>query len=297
MRSNVRFISCAVLVLLFGAHASRAAGGPVSIAEPDTAGQTLYALDLIGELYKISPYSASPDRFLISLGLYYQALAVDPTTLRAFAISNRDDDSTLYEINLGTGGHARRIGYVPLLIPSAMAFDASGQAYVVSNLDRNLYRLDKTSAAVTTVGDTGYYLGALAFDGDGTLYGSVSVGPGRGSLVRISPQTGVAAVVGSPGVLGGLAIDTDGTLYGAAGSNLYRIDKNSGSATLIGRVGMSGINNLAFLRAPSSGGSPTRPNLTPYKPAGWSDKLVISTDPNSQTDSTNLPTGVPLFYS
>jgi hypothetical protein len=265
-----------------------------AIAEPDTAGQRLYTLGLIGDLYRISPYSATPDRFLISLGLYYQALAIDPTTLRAFAVSS---DGDLYEINLDTGGHIRQIGHVALSQPRAMAFDAGGQAYMVVNLDKNLYRLDKTTAALTIVGNTGYYLSALAFDGDGILYGTVSVGTGRGSLVRIDPRTGAATVVGNSGGMDGLAIDTDGILYGAGGSDLYRIDKNTGHTTLIGRIGISRINNLAFLRAPSSGGPPTLPNLTPYQPAGWSDKIVISSDPNSRTDSPILSPGTPLFLN
>jgi hypothetical protein len=115
MRFNIRSISCAVFVLLFGAHASRAAatksqdGAQIENlrSEPDTAGQVLYAIGLIGDLYKISPYSVNPERFLLSLGLYYQALAIDPTTLRAFAISTREDDPTLYEIKLSNGYNGR----------------------------------------------------------------------------------------------------------------------------------------------------------------------------------------------
>lgn len=270
------------------------ADSPNTITEPDTAGQTLYALDLIGRLYRISPYSANPDRFLISLGLSYQALAIDPTTLRAFAISS---DGSLYEINLGTGGHISQIGHVRLSQPVSMAFNAGGQAYVLVNLDQNLYRLEKTTAALTIVGNTGYYLNGLSFDGDGTLYSTVSVGAGRGSLVRIDPQTGAATVVGNSGGMGGLAIDTDGTLYSAVGSDLYRIDKNTGNATLIGRIGMSGINNLAFLRAPSPGGPSTLPNLTPYQPVDWSDKVVLNNDPSSRTDNLSLRPGLPLFLN
>lgn len=261
-----------------------------AVTEPDTAGQTLYALGSIGDLYRISPYSAGPDRFLITNGLYYRALAIDPTTLRAYAISwshsSSQTDDVLYEINLTTGGHIRQIGQVFPSEPLAMAFDGQGQAYMVGNLDQNLYRLDKTTAALTTVGNTGYYLFALTYDSDGTLYGSVGVGPGRGSLVWIDPRTGAATLRGNPGVMGGLAIDTDGTLYGSSNSDLYRIDKNNGQATLIGRVGISGVNNLAFLKAPSSpGGGVPAADFT------WSPASPIAGQPVQFTDqSTGGPT-------
>ncbi len=261
----------------------RAAEGPL---EKDTAGQTLYALDLIGELYKISPYSANPGRFLLSLGLRYDALGIDPTTLRAYAVSN---ESVLYEIKLTNGGHIRQVGQIYPQEPRAMAFDGQGRAYVIAEFQTELYRLDLTNAALTVVGDTGYFLYTIAFDGDGTLYGSVGVGTGRGSLVRINPTTGTSSVVGTPGVFGGLAVDTDGTLYGAAGSGLYRIDKNTGQATLIGTVGISAINNLAFQLAPSSpgGGGPTV-DFT------WAPAAPVV---GQQVQFTDLSTGTPTSWS
>jgi len=254
--------------------------------EKDTTGQTLYALDGIGRLYKISPYSANPDRFLLSNGLYYRALGIDPATLRAYAVSN---ESVLYEIKLTNGGHIQQVGQIHPQEPRAMAFNRQGQAYVIANLERTLYRLDMTNATLTGVGDTGYYLYTIAFDGDGTLYGSVGVGPGRGSLVRINPTTGASIVVGTPGAFSGLAVDTDGTLYGAAGSGLYSIDKNTGQATLIGTVGMSAINNLAFLRAPSSsgGGAPTA-DFT------WSPAAPVV---GQAVQFTDLSTGTPTSWS
>jgi hypothetical protein len=254
--------------------------------EKDTAGQTLYALDGIGRLYKISPYSANPDRFLLSLGLYYRALGIDPTTLRAYAVS---DESVLYEIKLTNGGHIRQVGQIYPQEPRAIAFDGQGRAYMIANLEPTLYRLDMTNGTLTVVGDTGYFLYTIAFDGDGTLYGSVGVGTGRGSLVRINPTTGGSSVVGTPGVFGGLAVDTDGTLYGSTGSGLYRIDKNTGQATSIGTVGISGINNLAFLRAPSSpgGGGPTV-DFT------WAPAAPVV---GQQVQFTDLSTGTPTSWS
>lgn len=275
-----------VLTWLMVPLSALAAQQPIQPIDKDTAGQTLYALDLIGELYKISPYSANPDRFLLSLGLRYDALGIDPTTLRAYAVS---DESVLYEIKLTNGGHIRQVGQIYPQEPRAMAFDGQGRAYVIANLYSTLYRLDLTNATLTAVGDTGYLLYTIAFDGDGTLYGSVGVGSGRGSLVRINPTTGTSTVIGTPGVFGGLAVDTDGTLYGAAGSGLYRIDKNTGQATLIGAVGISAINNLAFLRAPSSpgGGGPTA-DFT------W---LPAAPVVGQQVQFTDLSTGTPTSWS
>lgn len=240
--------------ITLGAFVLVAHFGAVPTVRADTPGQTLYALGLIGDLYGISPYSENPDSFWISVGHYYSALAIDPTTHRAYAIETRFSSSpSLYEINLATGGFIRFIGRLNLYqeIPVAMAIDGQGQAYLIENLDRHLYRLDKATATLTSVGDTGYYMSALALDADGSLYGSVDVGAGRGSLIHIDPDSALASPVGSPGVFGGLAIDTDGTLYGAAGGRLYRIDKGTGNAAFIGSVGIEEINNLAFLRGPA----------------------------------------------
>lgn len=39
------------------------------------------------------------------------------------------------------------------------------------------------------------------------------------------------------------------------------------------------------------------PNLTPFQPAGWSDKIVVATTQNTTTDSTNLTTTNTLYVS
>jgi subtilisin family serine protease len=44
-------------------------------------------------------------------------------------------------------------------------------------------------------------------------------------------------------------------------------------------------------------GNPPQPNLAPYQPAGWSDKVVVSTNAAATTDSASLTTADPLYVS
>jgi hypothetical protein len=39
------------------------------------------------------------------------------------------------------------------------------------------------------------------------------------------------------------------------------------------------------------------PNLTPYQPSGWSDKVVVARTANSTTDSTSLTTADTLYVN
>jgi YD repeat-containing protein len=43
--------------------------------------------------------------------------------------------------------------------------------------------------------------------------------------------------------------------------------------------------------------NPAQPNLTPYQPSGWSDKIIVSRTANSTTDSTSLTTADTLYVN
>jgi len=43
--------------------------------------------------------------------------------------------------------------------------------------------------------------------------------------------------------------------------------------------------------------NPPQPNLTPYQPSGWSDKIVVATTASSTTDSTSLTTADTLYVN
>jgi pimeloyl-ACP methyl ester carboxylesterase len=52
---------------------------------------------------------------------------------------------------------------------------------------------------------------------------------------------------------------------------------------------------VTFTISPTPTPAPSLPNLTPYKPAGWSDKIVVSNVTGTSTDSSNLTTADSLY--
>jgi hypothetical protein len=125
----------------------------------------------------------------------------------------------------------------------------------------SLFTLDPHTGAAMFIGQAGFGtpmpgLTALAFDKDGTLFGSsgvvtTAVGPTAGTtLITINPSTGVGSAVGPFGTgidnMAALAIDpTTGTLFGGGAetpatpgvlTNLFTIDKKTGAATLLGTL-------------------------------------------------------------
>jgi hypothetical protein len=134
-----------------------------------------------------------------------------------------------------------------------------------------LFHVNPSTGGATKVGDTGFLaVPGLAFDLDGTLYGTASdnVLDFSNLLIRIDPTSGAGTLVGSLGTVGpdsvagvdGIAVNPmTGVLYGvggvvnAAGNFLgggmvYTIDKQSGAATMIGQLPPPATNvaGLAF---------------------------------------------------
>lgn len=116
----------------------------------------------------------------------------------------------------------------------------------------NLYTIDPVTAAATLVGGNVFAsVAGLAFDFDGTLFGSAAASffEFPDILIKIDPNTGATSVVGSFGIADGafdaLAVDpTTGVLYALGGSDpfdeLFTVDKLTGAATSLGAVTESG---------------------------------------------------------
>jgi hypothetical protein len=129
------------------------------------------------------------------------------------------------------------------------AFNAQGVLYVTAG-NSDLYVISTTTGAATRVGTltvNGSPLaspsGDMAFAPDGTLY----VNDG-GALYAANVATLTATYVGSDGSVGSVqvAFGSDGLLYGTVTTgDLYRIDLNTGAATLIGDTGVYQIGDLA----------------------------------------------------
>jgi len=104
-----------------------------------------------------------------------------------------------------------------------------------------------TGAVVSTVGPIGFAVTGLAFDPTtGALYGTTAgASADETLLLTIDVATGAGTVVGSfgvgPGPMADIAFDPAGNLYGwrePLADDLYRIDKTTGAATLVGDSGL-----------------------------------------------------------
>lgn len=174
----------------------------------------------------------------------------------------RDLDGTLYTtytdgsgnaqlaiVSPTTGSIVSTIGDlgVPLI---ALEIDGTGQMWGVgyenqSVIDTFLYRINKETAVITPVGDTGVsFTMDLSFDPAGNLYSTVA-----NNLYQLNLSTGASTLVatitgvlsgGKDGGVMGIMHDTDGTLYATEfvdASPLYEINPTTGVATVIGNTG------------------------------------------------------------
>ncbi len=176
----------------------------------------------------------------------------------------RDLDGTLYTTYTDGSGNAQLAIVSPttgaivstigdLGVPlTALEIDGTGQMWGVgyenqSVNDTFLYRINKETAAITPVGDTGVsFTMDLSFDPSGNLYSTVA-----NNLYQLNLSTGastlVATITGVPsggkdGGVMGIMHDTDGTLYATeyvVASPLYEINPITGVATVIGNTGFN----------------------------------------------------------
>jgi hypothetical protein len=223
--------------------------------------QALYACgynpaDQSSFLYRIRSYDTNPvAEAIVSVGAVLFDIAFDPTTGRLYGI---DKNGRLLELSPNTGAYTV-IASTEVAGLNALEFDAQGQAYTWDGSSGSFYRIDKQTGALTLIGNPGYSsAGDLAFDLDGTLYGTAT----EGVLIRINPATGAGTFVGFLDATSafGLEIDTDGAMYVGEGAqfsaeaSLYQVDKNDASGSFLGPVqgaGSLGLGGLAFLRTPS----------------------------------------------
>jgi murein DD-endopeptidase MepM/ murein hydrolase activator NlpD len=248
-------------------------------------------------LFSIANFSTNPQvNFIGETGLSFPAIAISPVSGIIYTV----DPTTGYLFQLDAqSGASGFIGDTGLAQAGAVALacDAQGRIFTWGQNDGELYQLDPSSGAASAIGETGYAAGGdLAFDLNGTLYGSTGT-----DLITINPGSGAATYIGSfqTDSIFGLAIAADGTLYagqatpGSTGQ-LYRVDKNNGQLTAVGGALSQSIGDIALFGSSSPRGTA---NLVPNTPPGWSAPLVVSTSAGSQTDGANLTSTEPLFLS
>lgn len=167
-----------------------------------------------------------------------------------------DQGEQLAEIDLATGsirtiGSFGAIGATPFGDVEGMALDSKGRLFAVADVSENLLRIDVSNGAASSIGPL-FGLGlrgqgagplnqldiGLAFTCDGRLWMSSDAVK---KLWEVDLTTGVAMEVGTIGKkISGLA-GRDNELYGIGvdeDEGLYRIDRDTAAATLIGRTGL-----------------------------------------------------------
>jgi hypothetical protein len=129
------------------------------------------------------------------------------------------------------------------------AFSSQGVLYITAG-NSDVYTINTVTGAATYIGSlsvNGSPLltpsGDMAFAPNGTLY--IEDG---GLLYAANAATLAATYIGSDGAIGSVqtAFGSDGFFYGTVTTgDLYRIDLNTGAATLIGDTGVYQIGDLA----------------------------------------------------
>jgi len=173
-------------------------------------------------------------------------LSFDVTIGRLFGTDTHTRDLILIDPGSGSTTVVGATG-VPLL--HGLAVDpASGSVYACDadgSGPSNLWKLDRSSGAAVLIGPIGFNsIAGLDFDPNtGVLYGSRSGSDAAGFLITINPTSGAGTFVGNSVRLGGLAFDSNGQLFGVDNggvtdgvSRLYRLEKATGAAVLIGPI-------------------------------------------------------------
>jgi hypothetical protein len=131
---------------------------------------------------------------------------------------------------------------VAAALPTPTLFETTGGtgSSSVTPPPSELYRVDPATGVTSSVGNTGYAIGALAQDPTtGILYAeSNATSPGATlTLLTLDPATGAATAVGSsaPQRIADMSFDSSGRLFGWSEDNdeLVSIDKATGVATVV----------------------------------------------------------------
>ena len=155
-----------------------------------------------------------------------------------------------------TGGDSYSLFTVPISDMTAVAFDTAGNFYAAARSGW-IYSVNLQTKTISQICSTKVKLTSIAFDPvNNDLVGTpyVIMGSTKDRIFRINLPTGDTVVTGKTGfslMTIGIAFDNSGQLYGVTGSgtqnsNFISINKNTGTGTLIGSVGLSGITGLAF---------------------------------------------------
>lgn len=290
MNFCIRMVLTGLFVLPVAAAMAAPIGYSVNSDEP--SGDRLHSIDL-------ATGNATPIGIVQSGGitrLDVEGLAFDA----AGVLWGVDDESLkLFPINLGNGqiASAQEVDITGLVMnvgnDFGMTFTCSGDLYVSSVSDQALYLLNLDGTA-TRIGSLGANISSLAAIGNpARLYGlgnglvSDSGPLDNRSLYEIDTQTGAASLIGEVGpavadyLETGLSFDADGGLWaltdrrnlsGDMGSQVLRLDLETGLATAVATTTVTGFESLAIAPPGNCDGSTVAPENIPV--LGASGKLI-----------------------
>ena len=142
------------------------------------------------------------------------------------------------------------------------------------------------NGAVSNPGDFTVFSCTFSISPTGQSFGSSG---GTGS-VGVTTQTGCSWTAASND---SWVTITSGSSGSGSGTVSYSVSANTSSATRTGTLTIAGQVFTVSQEAQGSG----KPNLMPYKPSAWSDKIVVSNFPGRTTDSSSLKTTDSLYVS
>jgi hypothetical protein len=225
------------------------AAGLVGLIGGVAHGQTLYGVGNFSNFGSQSLYQIDSQSGVATLvgstGLRQIAgLDWDSASNRLVALTVGGD---IFEIDRSTGASTRVVD-LAFGVPEGSLLSRNGVNMTtlsndLSMLDGSSWRSIGTSGLSATADISGLEI----VDG-GRLLGLATNASADDSLVSFDLATGLATTLGvtgtNSGSLGGLAyLDA---LYMTDGASLYRVDTQSGSASLIGSHGVSGFSGLAI---------------------------------------------------
>lgn len=190
------------------------------------------ALDVAGKLFGIDDATKTLLTISVASGL-------------ATAVNNTQGNT-----RLATGANPQDL---------SIAFSCSGQLYAAALNSKTLYRVNTGTGLFEAVGASGALVGGIT---DMAVANGQMYGLGADKLYRIDVETGVSSLVGSFGSGinfiegGGLASDSSGQLWASAErrnaqlsllpSQIYRINAETGAATLSTATAVEGIESLVI---------------------------------------------------
>lgn len=178
-----------------------------------------------------------------SAGVVLTDIAFDPDgELWGISFTN------LYRLSKVTGA-AALVGTTGIPMGNALVFDTSGTLYAAGASENELFTVDTTTGAGTSIGTVGSRsAGDLAFNG-GDLYMSNR----NDRLVKIALAPTVSGTAIGPfgfSDVYGMATGDNGVLYGASGTDVFSVDVSTGQGTLVINYaghGLLGANGTAFV--------------------------------------------------